>query len=89
MPSLDNPEESFNILLLFYTKNAKQKEILMLRTEAIANAFNAICEEAELIQKLDVSEQVKEKASTIISIARHQNDIRSSPTGSCPQKHSA
>jgi hypothetical protein len=55
----------------------------MLSTEKLTNAFNAICEEAEKIQNQGVSDQVKTGLSTIISIAKHQNDIRGSVSGSC------
>ena len=55
----------------------------MLSTEKITKAFNAICEEAEKLQKHGVSDQLKAGLSTIISIAKHQNDIRNSANGSC------
>jgi hypothetical protein len=55
----------------------------MLSTEKISNAFAAICEEAEKLQNQDVPDTVKTGLSTIISIARHQSDIRSSAKGSC------
>ena len=55
----------------------------MLSTEKINNAFNAICEEAEKLQNQGVSDQLKAGLSTIISIAKHQNDIRGSANGSC------
>ena len=55
----------------------------MLSTENIAKAFNAICEEAEKLKNQGVSDQVKTGLSTIVSIAKHQNDIRDSATGSC------
>jgi len=55
----------------------------MLSTEKIINAFNAICEEAQKIRDQDVSDDVKAGLATIISIAKHQNDIRHSATGSC------
>ena len=55
----------------------------MLSTEKITNAFNAICEEAEKLQNQGVSDQVKNGLSTIISIAKHQDDIRDSAKGSC------
>ena len=55
----------------------------MLSTETIANAFSAICEEAEKLQNQEVSDQVKTGLSTIISIAKHQKDIRGSADGSC------
>lgn len=56
----------------------------MLSTEKINNAFNAICEVAEKLQNQGVSDQLKAGLSTIISIAKHQNDIRGSSNGSCP-----
>jgi hypothetical protein len=55
----------------------------MLSTEKISNAFSAICEEAEKIKTLGVSDPVSAGLSTIISIAKHQNDIRASAKGSC------
>ena len=55
----------------------------MLSTEKISSAFKAICEEAEKMKSQDVSDEVKAGLATIISIARHQNDIRSSAKGSC------
>jgi len=55
----------------------------MLSTEKLTHAFNAICEEAEKLQNQDVSDQVKAGLSTIISIAKHQNDIRGAAKGSC------
>ena len=55
----------------------------MLSTEKISNAFKAICEEAEKIQGQELPESVKTGIATIISIAKHQNDIRQSPKGSC------
>jgi hypothetical protein len=55
----------------------------MLSTEKITRAFAAICEEAERLQQADVSDAVKNGLSTIISIARHQSDIRGASAGSC------
>ena len=55
----------------------------MLSTDKITNAFKAICEEAEKMKGQDVSEAVKTGLSTIISIAKHQNDIRGAAKGSC------
>jgi len=55
----------------------------MLSTDKISNAFNAICEEAEKIRSQGVSDEVKTGLATIISIAKHQNDIRGSAEGSC------
>ena len=55
----------------------------MLSTDKITHAFHAISEEAEKLQHQDVSEEVKSGLSTIISIAKHQNDIRNAPKGSC------
>lgn len=55
----------------------------MLSTDKISRAFNAICEEAEGLKAQDVPDGVKEKLSTIISIAKHQSDIRDAKKGSC------
>ena len=55
----------------------------MLSTDKITSAFKAICEEAEKINGQDVAEDVKAGLSTIISIAKHQNDIRGADKGSC------
>lgn len=55
----------------------------MLATEKITQAFEAICEEAESLKGKGASEEVTEGLSRIISIARHQNDIRKSAKGSC------
>jgi len=54
-----------------------------MRTEDIANAFIAIAEEAEKLQSDNLPENVTSGLSTIISIARHQKDIRQSAKGSC------
>ena len=54
-----------------------------MRTEDIANAFNAIVEEAQTLQKRDLPDDVQAGIKTIISIAKHQNDIRKSAKGSC------
>ncbi len=54
-----------------------------MRTEDIANAFKAIVEEAQALQERDLSEDVQARIKTIISIAKHQNDIRKSAKGSC------
>ena len=54
-----------------------------MRTEDIANAFKAIVEEAQALQGHDLPEDVQQKIKTIISIAKHQNDIRKSAQGSC------
>ncbi len=55
----------------------------MLSTEKIINAFKAICEEAEEMRSQDLSDEIKTGLSTIISIAKHQSDIRSAAKGSC------
>jgi hypothetical protein len=55
----------------------------MLSTEKITRAFSAICEEAEKLQRQDATGQFKDGLSMIISIAKHQNDIRHSANGSC------
>ncbi len=54
-----------------------------MRTDDIANAFIAIVEEAETIKTDNLSENVKAGLSTIISIAKHQKDVRQAGKGSC------
>ena len=55
----------------------------MLSTEKITGAFDAICEEAEKLKNGATETQLKEGLTRIISIARHQNDIRTATKGSC------
>ena len=55
----------------------------MLSTEKLTNAFKAICEEAENLKNQGLPDQVKTGLETIISIAKHQSDIRGSAKGSC------
>jgi hypothetical protein len=55
----------------------------MLATDKISSAFKAICEEAEKLQKEELPESTQAGLSTIVSIAKHQNDIRSAAKGSC------
>ena len=54
-----------------------------MRTEDLANAFKAIVEEAQSLQAMDLTEAAQARVKTIISIAKHQNDIRKSAQGSC------
>ena len=61
----------------------------MLSTEKITNAFAAICEEAEKLKEKQVPAEVKDGLAVIISIAKHQNDIRGASKGSCKAVHSA
>jgi hypothetical protein len=56
---------------------------IMLSTEKITHAFNAIVEEAEKLKNQDGSDALHAGLGTIISIAKHQNDIRQSAPGSC------
>jgi hypothetical protein len=60
----------------------------MLSTEKITRAFTAICEEAEKLKNGQVSDEIKEGLALIISIAKHQNDIRGATKGSCKASHS-
>ncbi len=59
----------------------------MLATEKIAMAFAAIVEEASLAQNPDLPEQVQKHLKTIVSIAKHQSDIRNAAKGSCSCNH--
>ena len=55
----------------------------MLASEKIAKAFTAISEEAEKLQQEKSSEVIQQGLKTIVSIARHQSDIRGAESGSC------
>ncbi len=55
----------------------------MLSTEKIANAFTAICEEVDKINKEDLSNKAQKRLKTIVSIAKHQSDIRGAKKGKC------
>ena len=55
----------------------------MLASDKIAKAFKAICEEVDKIKKDDLSEKTKKRLRTVVSIAKHQSDIREAKKGSC------
>ncbi len=55
----------------------------MLATEKIANAFIAIIEEAEKALKAGASEELSANLKSIISIAKHQSDIRGATSDGC------
>ncbi len=55
----------------------------MLKTEAIANAFEAICQEIEKLKNEELPEHVRKHLKTVVSIAKHQSDIRNAPEGGC------
>ena len=58
----------------------------MLATDKISNAFKAIVEEAEKIAGATPGEDVAKGLKTIISIAKHQSDVRGSEGGKCASK---
>lgn len=58
----------------------------MLATDKISGAFKAICEEAEKLQKKDLPPKAQRRVKTIISIAKHQSDIRGAKKGACKSK---
>lgn len=58
----------------------------MLATEKISNAFKAIVEEAEKIDQASAADDVAKAVKTIISIAKHQSDIRGMQGGKCTSK---
>jgi len=58
----------------------------MLATDKISGAFKAICEEAEKLQKKDLPPKAQRRLKTIISIAKHQSDIRCAKKGACKSK---
>ncbi len=55
----------------------------MLATEKIAKAFTAIVEEAEKLLGQQPAAEMEAGLKTIISIAKHQSDIRGAKGGSC------
>lgn len=59
----------------------------MLSTDKISQAFTAICEEIEKIKKEDLPPKVKKRLKTIVSIAKHQSDIRGAQKGGCKSEH--
>lgn len=56
----------------------------MLATDKISSAFKAIVEEAEKIAGAAPGDDVAKGIKTIISIAKHQSDIRGADAGKCP-----
>ncbi len=58
----------------------------MLATDKISGAFKAICEEAEKLRKKDLPPKAQKRLKTIISIAKHQSDIRGAAKGTCKAK---
>lgn len=60
----------------------------MLATDKIAGAFKAIVEEAEKIRNSSPGEEIAAAAKSIISIARHQSDIRGAKGSECKAHHS-
>lgn len=48
----------------------------MLPSDKIDKAFKAICEEAEKMLKKNVSGKMERRLKTIVSIAKHQSDVR-------------
>ena len=56
----------------------------MLASDKIATAFTAIVEEAEKLILAEVTEEQLAGLKTIISIAKHQSDIRGLKSDSCP-----
>ena len=57
--------------------------VLMLASDKIAKAFEAICEEVDKIKKDKLSGKTQKRLKTIVSIAKHQSDIRGAKKGSC------
>jgi hypothetical protein len=58
----------------------------MLATDKISKAFKAIVEEAENLKNKEDSKKVQKSLKTIISIAKHQSDIRGAKKGHCCSK---
>ncbi len=60
----------------------------MLSTEKISKAFEAICEEVEKIEHLDLPDEVKQGLTSIRTIAKHQSDVRGADKGACKASRS-
>jgi len=60
----------------------------MLSTDKLSRAFLAIIEEAEKVEGNDIPKKVQKRLKTIVSIAKHQSDIRGANKGKCCSKHS-
>jgi len=56
----------------------------MLATDKISQAFLAIVEESQKALEKDIPKKVEKRLKTIISIAKHQSDIRNAKGGRCP-----
>ncbi len=61
----------------------------MLATDKVSKAFKAIVEEAEKLQGKNLSDKAAKRVKTIISIAKHQSDVRNAKKGSCCAKKGA
>jgi len=59
----------------------------MLSTDKISKAFLAIIEEAQKAQRKDTSNKTDKRLRTIISIAKHQSDIRNLKKSKCCAAH--
>lgn len=55
----------------------------MLATDKISKAFLAIVEEAEKALEKDNPKKTEKRLRSIVSIAKHQSDIRDAKKGSC------
>ncbi len=68
--------------------NLKYRGVYMLATDKISGAFRAIVEEAEKLQESPSATDVAAGIKTIISIAKHQSDIRDTKPQGCGCAHS-
>ncbi|WP_028584595.1 hypothetical protein [Desulfogranum mediterraneum] len=59
----------------------------MLPSDKIDKAFKAIVEEAEKLTKKDLPNKVQKRLNKIISIAKHQSDVRGLKGGCCHPGH--
>lgn len=55
----------------------------MLAADKISKAFKAIVEETEKLIKKESNGKNKKRLATILSIAKHQSDVRDAKKGSC------
>jgi hypothetical protein len=64
-------------------KDKRNQGEKMLASDKIAGAFQAIVEEAEKLNKGGLTGEAENTVKTIISIAKHQSDIRGAKDGTC------
>jgi hypothetical protein len=80
---------SYSSLFHYNVNKEKDKGEVMLASDKIAGAFLAIVEEAEKLKKSGLTVEAENAVKTIISIAKHQSDIRAAAGGTCAGQKSS